>query len=219
MNRTLWMALCVMCLSACEDKEDDQIYSAQLCMDRATDGASADICLAKIAGVTTPQSYVLRCSAEFLRAGITTSTIIQATQNLDQNDGSTTTDPTVQFYDEFKFADTTAASTAVNVCTQSGSRNLKLLAESAQLATQLSVAIPGGDLAAWIGTGDPSTLAANDLTAIGNSVLSMQSTACAEGGSFYKTEVCDNFAAATAGSTDPATIGEAFINQLKNGNN
>jgi hypothetical protein len=211
-----------MCFSACENKEDDQIYSAQLCMDRATDGASADICLAKIAGVTTPQSYVLRCSGEFLRANITTSTIIQATQNLDQNSDSSTTDPSIQFYNDFQFNNATEAATAVNYCTLSGSRNLKLLAESAQLATQIQAAldaVAGGDLSTWIGTGDPSTLPADDLADIGNSVLSMQATACVEGGTFYGTEVCDNFAAATANSSDPATVGEAFINQLKNNNN
>lgn len=220
-----WLLLMVVStvFVACEEKEDDQIYSAQICMNSATP-ATVDACLAKISGVSSSRAYVLRCSAEFIRANITTSTIVTAIENIEDNDSGNTDDPTIEFYDQFSFTSTASADVAVTNCAASGSEGLRLLSLSAKTATVIKYDVlgklPGQTMSpADIATLDPSTADAADLLAIGNSVIQMQSLACSEGGSLKNTEVCDNINNAIAGGGDAQAIGEAFINQLKNPNN
>ena len=215
--------LCLLALSSvfigCENKEDDQIYAAQICLNTATAG-TVDSCLAKISGVSSARAFVLRCSAEFIRANITTSTIVTAIENIENNDAGNTVDPTIEFYNQFSFTSTASADVAVTNCTASGSGGLKLLALSAKTATVIKYDILGGTLdAAAIAALDPATANAADLQAIGESVLLMAPIACGTGGSLEDTEVCDNINAAILSSGgDAQAIGEAYLNQLKNPN-
>ncbi len=233
MNKAAFLILfSSLFLVACEQDEDDKIYTAQTCMDHADTGPEADACLAPIAGINTPRAYVLRCAGDFIRGGITTPTIISAIENIDNNDSTNTADPTLQFYQEFSFSadaatvtptDITNAATAVTNCTASGSSNLRILALSAQNATLLRSLAPGGDLVSWLdGSGpdvDPTTLSDAEITSVGNNIIAMQSTACVEGGTFEGTEICDNINnAISAGGGNALTIGEAFINQLESSN-
>lgn len=203
----------------CEQKEDDQIYSAQICLNNATAG-TVDTCLAKIAGVSSARAFVLRCSAEFIRANITTSTIVTAIEDIEDNDAGNTEDPTIEFYNQFSFTSTSSANVAVDNCTASGSEGLKLLALSAKTATVIKYDVLSGTLdAAAIAALNPATADAADLIAIGESVLLMAPIACAEGGSLEETEVCDNINAAILSSGgDAQALGEAYLNQLKNPN-
>jgi hypothetical protein len=217
--------LCLLAVSSvfvgCEDKDDDKIYSAQICMNTAT-AATVDACLAKISGVSSTRAFVLRCSAEFIRANITTSTIVTAIENIEDNGAGNTEDPTIEFYNQFSFGSTALADVAVTNCTASGSPGLKLLAISAKTATTIKHDILGGTL-------NPGTIAALDpgadatpdeLASIGNSVIQMQSLACSDSGSLKDTEVCDNINNAIAGAGgDAQAIGEAFLNQMKTPNN
>ncbi len=215
--------LCLLAVSSvfigCEEKEDDQIYSAQICLNTATAG-TVDSCLAKISGVSSARAFVLRCSAEFIRANITTSTIVTAIENIEDNGAGNTVDPTIEFYDQFSFTSTASADVAVTNCTASGSEGLKLLALSAKTATVIKYDVLGGTLdAVTIAALDPSTADAADLQAIGESVLLMSPIACGTGGSLADTEVCDNINAAILSSGgDAQAIGEAYLNQLKNPN-
>lgn len=218
-----WLLLMVVStvFIACEEKEDDQIYSAQICMDTAT-SATVDACLAKIAGVGSARAYVLRCSAEFIRANITTSTIVTAIENIENNSAGNTEDPTIEFYNQFSFTSTASADVAVTNCSASGSEGLKLLALSAKTATIIKYDILGGTLnAGTIAALNPGADATPDeLASIGNSVIQMQSIACSDGGSLKNTEVCDNINNAIAGAGGNAqAIGEAFLNQMKTPNN
>lgn len=212
--------LCLLAVSSvfvgCESKEDDQIYSAQICLNSAT-SATVDACLAKIAGVSSSRAFVIRCSAEFIRANITTSTIVAAIENIEDNDSGNTVDPTIEFYQNFSFSSGASADVAVTNCDASGSEGLRLLALSAKSATTIKT-FAGGDIATWINTNpDLSLLDPAEVQSMGSNVLQMQSIACDEGGSLKGTEICDNInnAIANAGG-DVQAIGEAFINQLKN---
>ncbi len=232
--------LCVLAVSSvfigCEEKEDDQIYSAQICLNSATAG-TVDACLAKISGVSSARAFVLRCSAEFIRANITTSTIVTAIENIEDNDAGNTEDPTIEFYNQFSFTSTASADTAVNYCSASGSEGLKLLALSAKTATVIKYDILGGtlDLNALTNyTPDPdnnSTDKAN-LISIGETILDIAPIACNQGDSLQKTEVCDNINRAKEGVTVPtdpndqaawdnyySQIGENFYNNMKTSDN
>ncbi len=215
--------LCLLAVSCvfigCEEKEDDQIYSAQICLNTATAG-TVDDCLAKIDGVSSSRAYVLRCSAEFIRANITTSKIVAAITNIEANGAGNTVDPTIEFYNQFSFASTASADVAVTNCTASGSEGLKLLALTAKTATVIKYDVLNGTLdSVTIGFLVPSAANPADLQAIGTSVLLMHPIACGEGGSLKNTEVCDNINAAILSSGgNPQAIGEAYLNSLKNPN-
>lgn len=230
MNKALFLILfSSLFLVACEQEEDDKIYTAQICMNQADTGIEADACLAPLSGLNSTRAYVLRCAGDFIRAGITTPTIITAIQNIDDNDSNNTADPTLEFYQQFSFGyqdvDVVTAGTAVSNCTASGSKNLRLLALSAESATILrNLAFENvggtGDITTWLnGSVDPATLSDAEVTAIGNNVLNMQASSCGEGGTFEDTEICDNMNnAIAAGAGDPNAIGEAFISQLQSAN-
>lgn len=213
----------LMALSGCEDKEDDQIFSAQQCLDNAArTGGSVDNCVNMISGITTPKSYVIRCSADFMRQGIDNDAIVTAIEDLDKTEGNSV-DPTVTLYDVFAFSpangDTAEelVDTAVANCSATGSETLTVLALSAKTATTIR-AIAGGDIASWIGGVDVNNLAntnPDELESIGETVLALQPIACGKGGQFEGTEVCTNLDDAVANGADAATIAQQFLTQMK----
>lgn len=219
-------AISVFTLWGCEDKEDDQIFSAQQCLDSAArSGGPVDNCVNMINGITTPKSYVIRCSADFMRQGIDNDAIVGAIENLDKNDN--TVDPTVTLYDTFAFEDalpTTAeelVDTAVENCTATGSKTLTVLALSAKTATTLR-GLAGGDITSWIGGVDVNNLANSnpeELQDIGETIIDMHPIACGKGGQFEGTEVCVNLSNAIATGADTTTIAQQFLTDLKDPGN
>lgn len=218
------------CLISCEDKEDDKVFAAQKCLDVAT-ASNVDTCVNMIAGIGTNQAYIIRCSADFIRQGITTPTIVSAVEDLDQvNDNENST---VALFDAFIFTASggdsaaTLVGEAVTNCQATGSSTLATLALSAQMATTLA-GIFGTDIATWVATnpsaGDVTTIANNPANAdevedMAGAIISMQSTSCAEGGQFEGTDVCTSLNAAITGiaADDPQRdekIVAAFLNQL-----
>lgn len=225
-----WILVCLagasFAMTACEDKNDDKIFSAQQCLDKAGAGnADPDDCVAMINGITTPKSYVIRCSADFLRQNITNAVIVDAIKNLDKNE--TSNDPTVALFDTFHFTDNgavgaganTAAQLAVDNCTATGSKNLSMLALACQAATTLYVATNGVNLQTFIDTFDPNTttLTAEQLASLGGSIANMAPIACDKGGAFEGNDVCKNIAEAQAQSGgDLEALAKQFLDQMKN---
>ena len=76
-------------LAACESDEDRQIAEAQDCLNNASPTlASANVCLAKVDGLTSEESYYIRCSARFLGQGFVGSRFADAFESLaDDEDG------------------------------------------------------------------------------------------------------------------------------------
>lgn len=221
----------VLCfgLLSCEEKEDDKIFSAQQCLDSvALSGAPVDPCVDMLNGITTPKSYVIRCSADFIRQGITNDAIVTAIEDLDNNNETSGSDANVVLYDVFAFDPQGANSaeqlvdTAVENCTATGSETLTILAISAKTATTIE-AIAGGDIQTWLdGNPDINALTGSnpaELVSIGESVIAIQPIACGKGGQFEGTEVCDNLTSAINAGSDPSTIAQQFLNDLSNPNN
>jgi len=68
-------------LLGCESDEDNKLASAQACLDTLTQTsstASAQACESKVSGLTTPESYVIRCSVGFFVGGVRENTIVNA---------------------------------------------------------------------------------------------------------------------------------------------
>ena len=116
---SLAMAALAFLLTGCESKQDDQIYSAQMCLNTATP-ATAATCAAKVDGINTSQAYMIRCSVDFMVANITTETIIDALDQLDENPDPTA-NATITLFKFFTFANETDADTAVSHCRATGS--------------------------------------------------------------------------------------------------
>lgn len=205
-------------LISCENKEDDKIFSAQKCLNTAT-AATVDNCVNIVSGVSTTRAYVIRCAGDFIRQDINNSTIVQAIENIDKNDGSNTTDPNVTLYDFFIFDTLTQVAEAVENCRATGSKNLETLAVSAQAATIIKSLTSGLSIQAWLASNpdfsaqDPAT-----LNQLGETILSLQPIACLNNGQFVGSEVCDNLNTAINAGGSSSAIAQAYLNQLKNAN-
>jgi hypothetical protein len=130
-------------LTSCEEKEDDKVFSAQQCLDSATP-ATVDTCVNMVSGISSNKAYTIRCSADFIRESITNDKIIDAIENLDDN--QTASDPTTILLDNFKFSNVTLADAAVANCSATGSDTLKVLALTAKTATIIAALTGGGSI-------------------------------------------------------------------------
>lgn len=198
-------------LTACEEKEDDTVFSAQQCLDKATP-ATVDTCVNMVSGISSNKAYTIRCSADFIRESITNDKIIDAIENLDNN--QTASDPTTILLDNFKFSNVTLADAAVANCTATGSETLTVLALTAKTGTIIASLTGGGSIETWIQGIDPNTLGAGDLEDIGETIAAMQPIACGAGGQFEGNEVCTNLNAAIA-QGNLQDVAKEFLNQMK----
>ncbi len=226
-------------LAACESDEDRQIAEAQDCLNNASPTlASANVCLAKVDGLTSEESYYIRCSARFLGQGFVGSRFADAFESLaDDEDGggggqdAMTTALTVMVFTGTDNANAKQnASSTLSECLLSGSQGLSRLAALTSLATTLASAITGIDLSTVTEEGltpDDVTDLLNNLTndgefdasddeEIGNIALTANTLFCAdEDSDFADTDICTNIGAAIAtGGGDAQAIGDALRDQL-----
>lgn len=88
--KIIFLSLLLVSAVSCSKKDDlDGVIEAQECLDNlASTGASVDTCEQKVGSSTTPAAYGIRCSAGFIREGITASNLISAFQTLDTMNAS-----------------------------------------------------------------------------------------------------------------------------------
>jgi hypothetical protein len=221
-------------LSACsqENAEDRQLSAGLTCLDTANTAADADTCMAKVAGNTSQQAYMIRCSANMVAQGFTGARIANAFQKLKENPGAAGTQSTAMMsYFVFKPIVNHTADDAVTNCKLSGSNGLYSLANTAKFATfavnvmsgsttipaNLDPASPTFDYTA-IKTTLSSLYTANNATnnaAIGTIAQNMQASACGAGSALSTQDICTRLNnAITSGGTDPAMIGRAILYNL-----
>jgi putative hemolysin len=221
-----FLAFSTLIFASCEDKDDDKVFSAQQCLDKATP-ATVDTCVGMVAGISTSKSYVIRCSADFIRQNITNSTIVDALENLDKDKNQGGTDPNVILYDFFVFSpangDTALGlvNSAVANCAATGSETLQVLALSAKSATVIKSLTGGASIEDWLNTNpDFNAIATGnpeEMIALGETILAVQPIACGKGGSFEDTEVCTNLNN-SIDQADATEIAKKFLDQLKQQN-
>lgn len=69
---------------SCSEKTIDKIGDAQSCLDKyAQEGGDLNVCEEKIDGIETPAAYGIRCAAGYIREGFTTTTFINAFQQIE----------------------------------------------------------------------------------------------------------------------------------------
>jgi hypothetical protein len=218
-----WSLLCVALLAgfvwvACESTEDDKVNQAQACLDKATDGASANECAAKVSDVTGPRAAMIRCAAVFIGQGYTT----QSTKFIDAfhalKDKQSGVNSTVGMIQHLSFSGGTAdtdADLAVSYCTETGIDSWIMFASMARLATSLNVLAGGG-------TPTPAQLQAQvgNLTdqEAGEVAVAVADNYCRDS-STHDVEFCGQFNAATQNSSlTTAQIGALLKQQLQDTN-
>lgn len=211
-------------LTACEDKKDDQVNLAQQCLNTATP-ATVDACVAKVSGLTSPQAYMIRCSADFMRANITTESIIDAWEELDKNPNPST-NATVTLFKFFKFGNPTAAADAVNNCRATGSINIHNLSLAAKVATLVNQLMPdpvNDDLQDWVDNLDQTDIDAitdEQLEAVGDVVAELAPQVCGVNGQFHGTKVCTDLMNAidTVGIDNLVDLAKELLKELQEHN-
>jgi hypothetical protein len=203
-------------LFGCEEKNDDKIYKAQRCLDNST-SETVDNCVEMVSGITSGQAYQIRCSADFLRADINNDTILDAIEELDNDNGSSS-DATVTFFKFFKFEDTAAADVAIENCTLTGSQTYRDLALAAKTATIMNGLTGGQDLDQWIDSLNPGSidsLSEEELEDLGETVIALHPSLCGEGGDFEDNPVCDEIGA-VIDEPNAVELAKALLLELKN---
>lgn len=128
----------VATLTGCEpaQSDKDKIMEAQYCLDKA-DASNVDSCLGGISSLTSTNAYSIRCSAGFLKSGVTSSeNMAEAITAIQDNGGAATMLSILNFDGVTSLANWTAEQ-----CALSGSTGLALLGAMAKSATALASAV------------------------------------------------------------------------------
>ncbi len=212
-------------LSGCETSDDRTLASGQACLDSATTASQATQCKAIVAGLTSRESYLIRCSSNFVEQGFTGSRVQTAIANINTHSGTDATTGLIAYL-IFKQAAPTADE-AISNCTASGSTSMLRLATAAKLAT--TIANAAGVLASI----DPSSATAGtQMQAAVNSLISPGPTAqqasdigstailantayCGDGSTYQSTQVCTDLQSAISSNVSPQAVGNALLQLLK----
>lgn len=153
----------VFVVSGCEKTEDDNIASAQACLNKLTDPSGAAVCKAMISGINNERANRIRCFLEMAENGVTESTMINAYKAID-NGGE---DPVIEVGTGMGLPinnsgqpgapELAAAASIKSICYQTNSGGLKTLAQLVWFGTKAKE-VTTGDV------GDPHDVA----TDIGN---------------------------------------------------
>lgn len=229
MKKTLILRMCALAttlfLINCAQKDADKLASAQACVDKST-AATAGACLEKISGLSSQQSYAIRCSVMFIQEGFDDPTrYISAFEQLNQN-GSGNSSLGLMGVMAFKSASTAAqnqanADTALSYCQQAGSKGYIMLAAAAQLGTTIAkygnlATYSQADLLAVI-TNPSVTDTADFQTAVGATAVIAYQSNCT-GTNTSNQQLCSTFQSAVTsagGTSNTQAIGAGLISALQ----
>lgn len=229
---------CLFTITGCNEQSDaDKVASAQLCLDKAT-ASTAQACAAMLVGIDTPQSYIVRCSADFTEQGFDdASRLVTAINSVTGNSANT---PALLSFLAFtkkpsnsnNTTNATNADQTFTYCEKSGQKGLALIASLAKSATQ--IAGLANSMSSGINFSDPSTFTSSNIqkaltdlassgtasVPVGQTVQAVYTTTCASG-SQANQSICDqlNSAAVSNGinftTSTPQQIGDALVNYWK----
>ncbi len=230
----LFAVLAAAGLAACttENEEDRKIAAGMACIDAAKNESDADICLQKVEGLTSKQSYLIRCSANMIAQGFTGSRVAKAFQELKDNNGNKTTAMMAYLVFAKDLPNHTADKTLEN-CSLSGVNSVKGLAAMIKTATLTAQIVSVGD--SIDEAFDPSNpdsfdpdklkealddLDLNDIEDhaedFGNLAIIAHESYCYEGSSMKDQDVCTKLAEAIQdGGGIAEEIGKKLIDLLK----
>ncbi|MBC7370756.1 MAG: hypothetical protein H7326_04275 [Bdellovibrionaceae bacterium] len=225
---TFVAATCMGLLISCGAKDSDKIGEAQLCLDKAVQGAAAG-CMEKISGIESKGAYTLRCSAGFIDEGFTQPARFKSAFDALSTSGGLNTEA---FFGVLAFnskANSTAnknfASETYLNCTKSEAKGMMLLGSMATTATTLAALAVGGPYvngaqptpaqingALTAALGDPVALAA-----IGSAVSTTYTASCLTG-TKADAALCSQLDSALGpvDITNPTAVANAILTYWKN---
>ena len=214
-------ALALVSLS-CEEPDDNKLSSAQACLDSYRDSepiTKAEACADKLGGMTSPESYIIRCAVDFIVGGVTNSSLITA---FTAYKGASTNDKAAILMTALAQTGVDPAAALANAaktasdCKKSQIPGLDYLASMSQVGTELSQG--NGP------TTDPLTIAGyltgcagggvcND-DVVGAAVISMVDVYCV--GSAAKEQTCVEINSAINQAGDnPGAVAQALYDLLQ----
>ncbi len=200
------LTLCSFALLSCESDEDNALSSAQQCLDKLKDSdsdAAADACAAKVAGQSSPESYVIRCSVNFFKGGVKSSTMIAA---FDQYENAAANEKAAVLMAALSQSTAQEAEDTLAACQKS---------EVPSLIYVATVSLTGTLMTSLGGSTDPAVFLAacaaggaggvcEDAT-IGTAITSMYDVYCV--GSAAESQTCTEInSAIAAGGGNPAQV-------------
>jgi len=210
------IAITLLCnLVGCAQSDKDLLAEAQYCLDKATQTTAAS-CMSKISGLSSPQSYALRCAQGFITAGITSAqNLSDAVTSIKQGSGATGMLAALSFPNPNALDN---AKTTFSSCSSSGQSGLALIGAMAKSATvfasiggnAISLCSDPTQTAACTSalTANMTSLISNpeSATEIAEAVGTVYDTTCS-GATASSNEMCNqiNSAAAAAG-VDPSSM-------------
>ena len=204
-------------ISACESDQIDKLTEAQDCINTATPG-SVGSCRSLLDGMNSEQSFILRCSIDFIAEGFTTKTMATAFQNINSKSGVNQTSVFMGF---LVFSSTTSANRTFDDCNASKEPSYVTLASFVKvstLAASTAGLLTGGaldrnapiDLNTAIGTliSTPSS-----YSTVGDAVQTAYTSNCSSPAN-QSSSVCVKIVASMSGGGTSADIGLRFLNAL-----
>lgn len=220
MHFTLVLAVALVLSVGCKKKDIDSISEAQDCLDSST-SSTALACMEKVNGLDSEAANLIRCSANFIYQEFTSPTRLAGIAEQMKNSGGASPAAAMGLLAFGKPSATAAGPLAADTlvyCQKAKSKGMLLLAAMAQIATSASVALNNTTLiddcnpnsgsynsATCEATAKAAICGASSAT-IGQAALAAYQQSCL-GSSQQNSTVCAQFAAATSGTTDAATIG------------
>lgn len=211
-------------LTGCEDQNN--VAKAQSCLDKIDDTVAlatlqtqVDGCLAHIAGDGSHKATVLNCSGYLLRAGLTSTKIINAVKALSE---SSNNNKEATMIGALGLSDLTSAQKADGYCAQTGIDGLIYFSSLSLMGTVLKSAFGLSDNPTATDAKNAAAFCANPANSsactpevVGNAVINVGNSYCAGGQS--NTEVCGELNQAIAqGNGDPATVANSFWDLVDN---
>ncbi len=205
-----------------ESAEDRAISEAQDCLDHSTQ-SNATTCLSFIDGVTTKESYIIRCSVHYIEQGFGNpeklSNAYEAMKSSSESGGSST----LAMIGQLAFNDLGKARTASSDCKLSENASMITFSSLTVIATNLSVAAASIDAAYQTGgamTEEQATAAIQTLAdgssdaELGAAVVAAEGAYCKEGTSNAESQACQDLEAALGNGTSMESIGQQLRCQL-----
>lgn len=198
---------------SCEEKDDNKLAAAQECLDKLNDSsgaASALACEEKISGLTSPQSYVVRCAVRFIVGGVTSSDIVSAFSSYD----SAPENQKAAILMAALAQDTPdMAANTVAACKSSKVPSLDYIASISQVGTLMVRNSGNSDPAVFL-PNCASAAATCDAATIGTAVTSMYGVYCV--GDAAENQTCQEInSAIQAGNGDPTAVAMALYALLQ----
>jgi hypothetical protein len=130
------LASSLFALTGCEEDEDNKLAQAQKCMDNLKDtdsDATAQRCMDYVDGVSSAESYVIRCSAYFFIGGVSASELTSAFTAADNASNSAEKDAIL--INALKQDSVSESDTTFAACNASGVPSLMAIAAFSKLGT------------------------------------------------------------------------------------